>query len=70
MLQPFDGWNVDLVGRIIRRDTDAAATFNRGSIATVVVPGRPFIDLTPGCLSLMSCLPPSAFSGARNFREA
>jgi AraC-like DNA-binding protein len=39
----------------------------RRRIRTIVsVPGRRISHLTPGCLSLMAVLPPSAF---RNFRE-
>jgi AraC-like DNA-binding protein len=54
-----------------RRVGETPSTYRRRIRAMVVVPGRRFVDLTPGCLSLMGCLPASAFREAvRNFREA
>jgi AraC-like DNA-binding protein len=53
-----------------RRVGETPSAYRRRVRAIVQVPAL-FADLTPGCLSLMSRLPASAFSGpVRNFREA
>jgi AraC-like DNA-binding protein len=54
-----------------RRVGEAPSAYQRRVRSLVQVPGALAIDLTPGCLSLMGCLPISAFaSPVRNFREA
>lgn len=54
-----------------RRIGEAPSAYRRRVRAMVQVPGVPPAELTPGCLSLMGRLPPSAFaSPVRNFREA
>jgi AraC-like DNA-binding protein len=50
-----------------RRVGTAPSIYQRRARVMVQVPGALPKELFPGCLSLMSCLPPSAF---RNFREA
>jgi AraC-like DNA-binding protein len=50
-----------------RRVGETPSTYRRRVRAMVQVPGTLPRDLIPGCLSLMSCLPPDAF---RSFREA
>lgn len=53
-----------------RRVGETPSAYRRRARAIVQVPSRR-ADLTPGCLSLMSCLPASAFCvSVRNFREA
>ena len=53
-----------------RRVGETPSAYRRRVRTIVQVPSR-FTDLTPGCLSLMSRLPASAFrSSVRNFREA
>jgi len=54
-----------------RRVGETPSTYRRRVRAMVLVPGARLIHLTPGCLSLMSALPGSAFrQSLRNFREA
>jgi AraC-like DNA-binding protein len=54
-----------------RRIGEAPSAYRRRVRATVHVPGTVPADLTPGCLSLMGRLSPSAFADAvRSFREA
>jgi AraC-like DNA-binding protein len=55
-----------------RRVGEAPTAYRRRVRAIFQVPGTvPTADLTPGCLTLMSRLPPSAFTNpVRNFREA
>ena len=54
-----------------RRIGEAPSAYQRRVRAMVQVPGSIPADLTPGCLTLMGHLPPSAFATpARNFREA
>lgn len=54
-----------------RRVGVAPSAYRRRARAMVHVPGAVPLDLTPGCLSLMSRLPPAAFVGSvRSFREA
>jgi AraC-like DNA-binding protein len=50
-----------------RRVGATPSAYQHSSRAMVQVPGAFPRHLFPGCLSLMGCLPPSAF---RNFREA
>ncbi|HTR03933.1 MAG TPA: AraC family transcriptional regulator [Thermoanaerobaculia bacterium] len=50
-----------------RRIGQSPSAFRRKARAMVSVPGRLPAELFPGCLALMSRLPPSAF---RSFREA
>ena len=53
-----------------QRIGEAPSAYRRRVRAMVQVPGTP-ADLTPGCLSLMGRLSPSAFAGSvRSFREA
>ena len=47
-----------------RRVGETPSTYQRRVRTMIVVPGARFSDLTPGCLSLMTCLPD------RSFREA
>ncbi len=51
----------------VRRTGATPSAYQRRARAMVQAPGTFPRDLFPGCLSLMGCLPPSAF---RNFREA
>jgi AraC-like DNA-binding protein len=44
-----------------RRVGETPSTYRRRVRTMIAVPGRRFSDLTPGCLTLMSCLPRSAF---------
>jgi AraC-like DNA-binding protein len=54
-----------------RRVGETPSAYRRRVRPEGQVPGTPSVDLTPGCLSLMGRLPPSAFANAlRNFREA
>lgn len=54
-----------------QRIGEPPSTYRRRVRAMVQVPGTLPSALTPGCLLLMSRLPPSAFSGpVRSFREA
>src|SRR5215470_1578295 len=54
-----------------RRVGEPPSVYQRRVRAMVHVPGRLPVDLTPGCLTLMSRLPAAAFSRpARSFREA
>jgi AraC-like DNA-binding protein len=54
-----------------KRIGEAPSAYRRRVRAMVQVPGVIPTDLTPGCLTLMGRLPPSAFARpARNFREA
>ena len=54
-----------------QRIGEAPSVYRRRVRAMVQVPGIVPAELTPGCLSLMGRLPPSAFSGpVRSFREA
>jgi AraC-like DNA-binding protein len=54
-----------------RRVGEAPSAYQRRVRRTVLMPGFRHGDLTPGCLSLMARLPPSAFAEAdRSFREA
>jgi AraC-like DNA-binding protein len=55
-----------------RRVGEAPSAYRRRVRAVFQVPGTlPPADLTPGCLTLMSRLPSSAFANSvRNFREA
>jgi AraC-like DNA-binding protein len=55
-----------------RRVGEPPSAYRRRVQAMPQVPGTlPTPDLTPGCLTLMSRLPPSAFANSvRNFREA
>jgi AraC-like DNA-binding protein len=54
-----------------RRVGEPPSAYRRRVRTLVQVPGFLPVDLTPGCLSLMSRLPASAFvSQPRNFREA
>jgi AraC-like DNA-binding protein len=46
-----------------RRVGETPSMYRRRIRTMVVVPGRRFSDLTPGCLSLMGWLPDSAFRG-------
>ena len=50
-----------------RRVGESPSAFRRKARSMVAVPGRLPRELFPGCLSLMSRLPPAAF---RSFREA
>src|SRR5262245_16171308 len=45
-----------------RRVGETPSTYRRRVRTMIVVPGRRFSDLTPGCLSLMARLPVSLFS--------
>ena len=42
-----------------RRVGETPSTYRRRIRAMIVVPGSPFVDLAPGCLSLMARLPAS-----------
>jgi AraC-like DNA-binding protein len=54
-----------------RRVGEAPSAYRRRVRAMVQVPDTLPADLTPGCLTLMGRLPPSAFApSVRNFREA
>lgn len=54
-----------------QRIGEAPSAYRRRVRAMVQVPGTVPADLTPGCLSLMGRLPPSAFADpVRTFREA
>jgi AraC-like DNA-binding protein len=54
-----------------RRVGESPSSYRRRVRAMVQVPGTLPRDLTPGCLSLMSLLPVSAFAASvRSFREA
>jgi AraC-like DNA-binding protein len=54
-----------------RRVGEPPSEYRRRIRTMVVVPGAIAADLTPGCLSLMSRLPPSSFGAAiRSFGEA
>jgi AraC-like DNA-binding protein len=54
-----------------QRIGEAPSVYQRRVRAMVQVPGIVPAELTPGCLSLMGRLPPSAFAGpVRSFREA
>jgi AraC-like DNA-binding protein len=54
-----------------QRVGEAPSEYRRRVRAMVQMPGTPPADLTPGCLSLMGRLSPSAFANSvRNFREA
>jgi AraC-like DNA-binding protein len=54
-----------------RRIGEAPSAYRRRVRAMSRVPGALPPDLTPGCLTLMGRLPPSAFANSvRNFREA
>jgi AraC-like DNA-binding protein len=54
-----------------QRMGEAPSVYRRRVRAMVQVPGIVPAELTPGCLSLMGRLPPSAFAGpVRSFREA
>jgi AraC-like DNA-binding protein len=54
-----------------RRVGETPSAYRRRVRAMVQVPGALPASLTPGCLSLMSRLPPSAFANSvRSFREA
>jgi hypothetical protein len=55
-----------------RRVGEAPSAYRRRFRAMCQVPGPlRAADLTPGCLTLMARLPPSAFANpVRNFREA
>ena len=54
-----------------QRVGESPSAYRRRVRAMVRVPGHLPADLAPGCLTLMSRLPSSAFSGSlRNFREA
>jgi AraC-like DNA-binding protein len=54
-----------------KRIGEAPSAYRRRVRAMVQVPGVLPADLTPGCLTLMGLLPPSALARpARNFREA
>jgi AraC-like DNA-binding protein len=58
-------------GLFTRRVGETPSAFRRRVRAMVQVPGTVPAELTPGCLSLMSGLPLSAFPGSiRSFREA
>lgn len=52
-----------------QRVGEAPSAYRRRIRTLVSVPGRASMHLTPGCLSLMSALPGSAFAD-RSFREA
>jgi AraC-like DNA-binding protein len=55
----------------MRRVGEAPSAYRRRVRAMVLVPGLIPRNLTPGCLSLMGCLPASAFAQPfRNSREA
>ena len=54
-------------GLFLRRVGTSPSSYQRRARGLVQVPGMPPIDLFPGCLSLMTRLPASAF---RNFQEA
>jgi AraC-like DNA-binding protein len=54
-----------------QRVGEAPSAYRRRVRAMVQMPGTLPADLTPGCLSLMGSLPPSAFANSvRSFREA
>lgn len=54
-----------------RRVGEPPSAYRRRVRTMVSVPGTVPAELTPGCLTLMARLPPSAFATAsRNFREA
>lgn len=54
-----------------RRLGETPSSYQRRVRSSVQVPNRGLVELMPGCLSLMSMLPASAFvRQVRNFREA
>ena len=53
-----------------RRVGESPSAFRRRIRTIVQVPGMPMAELTPGCLTLMSRLPPSLFIPPPQFRRS